>query len=98
MICPKCGTEQPDQPECARCGVLVHQYQGPALGASAFRPSASPPPPGGGGATVTVPHPPPFPGDSAGGAVPGGPEAMALPHGAFKGTFGVGELLAETFS
>jgi hypothetical protein len=90
MICPKCGSEQPDALECARCGVLVHQYQGPALGASAFRPSASPPP-AISDATVTVPHPPPF----TGGPVP---EVMSLPPGAFKGTFGVGELLAETFS
>jgi len=47
MICPKCGFEQPDNPECARCGVIVSRYKGPALGTGALRPPASavPPPP-----------------------------------------------------
>jgi len=44
MICPKCGFEQPESPECIRCGVIVSRYKGPALGAEAFRPPASPPP------------------------------------------------------
>lgn len=100
MICPKCGSEQPDALECARCGVLVAQYRGPALGASAFRLSASPPPSSpstaaSGDATVAVPHPPPFAGAGPEGPAP---EAMALPSGAFKDTFGFGEILMETFS
>lgn len=103
MICPKCGSEQPDALECARCGVLVAQYRGPARGASAFRPSASPSTAmASGGATAAVPHPL-FPADGASGAVFGdpAPEAMALPSAVLKGsfgTFGIGELLAETFS
>ncbi len=99
MICPKCGTEQPDQPECARCGVLVAQYRGPALGAAALRPSASPPAPSGGGAVVTPP-PSRLTGPSLGGTVNSAPlpETAALAPGAFMGTFGVGEILGETFS
>lgn len=73
MICPKCGFEQPDSPECARCGVIVNRYKGPALGASALRPPAvrpaSPP------AAFGVPEPMAA---SAVGTVFGGPEpAMA---------------------
>jgi hypothetical protein len=91
MICPKCGFEQPDSPECARCGILVDRYHGPALGAAALRPPVSTPPP------------PPMPGPALAattGTVYGGPPplATALPQGAFLGTFGVGEILGETFS
>ena len=46
MICPKCGFEQPDGPECMRCGIIVSRYKGPVLGAG-----------GGAGGNVT---PPPF--------------------------------------
>ncbi len=38
MICPKCGFEQPESPECMRCGVIVSRYKGSAVG-------APPPPP-----------------------------------------------------
>jgi hypothetical protein len=27
MICPKCGFEQPDAPECARCGIIIAKYR-----------------------------------------------------------------------
>lgn len=26
MICPRCGVQQPDSPECARCGVVIRKY------------------------------------------------------------------------
>jgi hypothetical protein len=35
MICPKCGFEQPDSPECARCGIIVGRYKGPVFGGAA---------------------------------------------------------------
>jgi hypothetical protein len=62
MICPKCGFEQPDNPECMRCGIIVSRYKGPIVGAEprstppapAYAPS--PPPPVYGG-----PPPPPLP-------------------------------------
>ena len=102
MICPKCGFEQPDNPECVRCGVLVDRYRGPALGAAALRPPVSPPPVAG------DPPPPPMPtpalaaatGTVYGATVYGGPppQAAPLPSSAFRGTFGVGEILGETFS
>ena len=100
MICPKCGFEQPDSPECVRCGVLVDRYSGPALGAAALRPPVSPPPSAG------DPPPPPSPAipapafAAATGTVYDGrpPLATALPQGTFLGTFGVGEILGETFS
>jgi hypothetical protein len=91
MICPKCGSEQPDSAECVRCGVLVNLYKGPMLGAAALRPPASPP--------AAVPPPRPA-GESVEGTVYAGPPplATALPQGTFLGTFGVGEILRETFS
>lgn len=100
MICPKCGFEQPDSPECARCGVLVDRYRGPALGAAALRPPVSPPPAAVGPPPPPMP-PPPMPALAAAtGTVYGGPPPLAasLPQGAFLGTFGVGEILGETFS
>lgn len=49
MICPKCGFEQPDSPECMRCGIIVSRYKGPVLGgAPAF-------------AAAPVPELPPLP-------------------------------------
>src|SRR3982751_1350696 len=44
MICPKCGFEQPESPECARCGIIVSRYKGPVLGAGAPHPPAPAPP------------------------------------------------------
>jgi hypothetical protein len=61
MICPKCGFEQPDGPECVRCGIVVSRYKGPALGAGSS--PAPPPPPAfapGGYQPATPPPPPPF--------------------------------------
>lgn len=48
MICPKCGFEQPDGPECMRCGIVVSRYKGPVLGTVpviAAAPLPPPPPP-----------------------------------------------------
>ncbi|HET9213064.1 MAG TPA: hypothetical protein VFR03_21835 [Thermoanaerobaculia bacterium] len=47
MICPKCGFEQPDSPECARCGIIVSRYKGPVFGGAAapVSPPPAPPPP-----------------------------------------------------
>lgn len=62
MICPKCGFEQPDSPECARCGIIVSRYKGPTLGAAPVPPgppAGYPPPPQTGG------PPPPPPGYGA---------------------------------
>jgi len=48
MICPKCGLEQADAPECKRCGVIVARYRprdaAPRPGAPAGA-KAPPPPP-----------------------------------------------------
>jgi len=50
MICPKCGLEQPDAPECKQCGVIVAKY----------RPREAQPQPGS-PAGVKAPAPPPLP-------------------------------------
>lgn len=44
MICPKCGFEQPDSLDCARCGIVISRYKGPVLD-GAPRPAAPPPSP-----------------------------------------------------
>lgn len=67
MICPKCGFEQPDNPECMRCGIIVSRYKGPTVGAeprSTPPPFAAPPPPAyspGGLPPVYGGTPPPLP-------------------------------------
>ena len=69
MICPKCGFEQPDNPECMRCGVIVGRYKGPVAAAVASPPPFSAPPP----------FPPPAPAMAAGvaaGTVYGGPDPI----------------------
>lgn len=43
MICPKCGFEQPESPECMRCGVIVGRYKGAGMGAPPPPPPPSPP-------------------------------------------------------
>jgi hypothetical protein len=73
MICPKCGFEQPDSPECARCGIIVSRYKGPVLGAGAPHPAA--------------PAPPPPVAASAMGAVFGAP-APAMAGGGGGGVYG----------
>src|SRR5215203_1741155 len=69
MICPKCGFEQPDNPECMRCGVVVGRYRGPvAAVASSPAPFSAPPP-----------FPPAAPAMAAGvaaGTVYGGPDPV----------------------
>lgn len=75
MICPKCGFEQRENVECARCGIVISRYKGPVLGSPAPRPaspSTPPPPPAAPGGYNTVPTfappappsapPPPMPG------------------------------------
>ena len=74
MICPKCGLEQPDAPECKRCGVIVAKY----------RPREAQPRPGA-PAGAKAPPPPPLPDlppdqspgwtRGSGGAPPGPPPA-----------------------
>jgi hypothetical protein len=103
MICPKCGFEQPDSPECMRCGVVVSRYKGPVVDAA-----ASPPPP-----PAFSPAPAPFPplsmegaGTVYGSPPPGGgtiygglPPSPAVAVGpAFRGTFEIGKVLSESFS
>jgi hypothetical protein len=53
MICPKCGFEQPESPECMRCGVIVGRYKGPVAAAAAQAPVFAPP--GSGHETVRIP-------------------------------------------
>jgi len=49
MLCPNCGLEQPDAPECKRCGVIVTRYRPPETrprpSASAGHQSSPPPAP-----------------------------------------------------
>ena len=59
MICPKCGFEQPESPECMRCGVVVGRYKGPVAAVAAQ--AAAFAPPGSGHETVRVPLPAPPP-------------------------------------
>jgi hypothetical protein len=96
-----------------RCGVIVGRYKGPALGAAALRPpvSPAPSPPDPIPAISAVPalgtvYGDPVPAAAGGGTVYGGP-AMSPPAGSvsatpafgvFRGTFGVGEVLSQTFS
>ena len=67
MICPKCGFEQPDSPECMRCGIIVDRYKGPALGAAALRPP------------LTAPGSPPTPPTPAAAPPPFGDATMSVP-------------------
>ena len=81
MICPKCGFEQPDSPECMRCGIIVSRYKGSVLGAVAA------PPPAFASAAPTSAAP------MAASTIYGGPEpAMAAAGG---GTLYDGPLPAE---
>jgi len=108
MICPKCGFEQPDSPECMRCGVIVGRYKGTGLGAPPPPPPPSPllagpvfesPVPALAGAGTVYDGPV----STGGGTVyqgppPGSPAAAAPALGTLRGSFGVGEVLGQTFS
>jgi hypothetical protein len=73
MICPKCGFEQPDGPECMRCGIVVSRYKGttvgtgsspvppPAFSPGGYQPAAPPPPPPFSIGQTGGPPPPPPP-------------------------------------
>lgn len=73
MICPKCGFEQPEGPECLHCGIVIAKYRGPVAQAEppplpelAFTapPAETPPsgaPPSFLSAADPVPPPPPPP-------------------------------------
>lgn len=93
MICPKCGFEQPDNPECVRCGVIISRYKGPALNTPPQPVSL----PLSGNETVRMAFEPPVPapaaaaaaiaGAGAGGTVYGGPPPPPPPGGsAYGGT------------
>ncbi len=41
MTCPKCGFEQPESPDCAKCGIVVARYKPSQTAAPAY----TPPPP-----------------------------------------------------
>jgi hypothetical protein len=105
MICPKCGFEQPDQPECVRCGVIVSRYKGPVLGTAAPSPSPAPDPMPAMAAFGTV-YGDPVPAAAGGGTIYGGPPmsppagsvSPAPAFGVSRSTFGVGEVLGQTFS
>jgi hypothetical protein len=55
MICPKCGFEQPESPECMRCGVIVGRYKGAAYNATPQTPREPFPAP------AAARQPPPLP-------------------------------------
>jgi hypothetical protein len=102
MICPKCGFEQPESPECARCGVIISRYKG--LGAP------PPPPPSPllaspvfespvlAGAGTVYDGPAAVGGGTVYQGPPPGSPAPAPALGTFRGSFSVGEILGETFS
>lgn len=81
MICPKCGFEQPDSPECMRCGIIISRYKRSMLDPSPVIPAAP---------VAPAPPPPPLPVESM-GTVYGDP-APALAGG---GTLYAGPLPAE---
>jgi hypothetical protein len=108
MICPKCGFEQPDSPECARCGIIVSRYKGPALSGTATPPSPLPvpaPPPPMAASSVGTVFGDPAPAMAGGGTVYQGPPpgsaaatAMAQPRtfAAPQGTLNIGDTLGKT--
>jgi len=86
MICPKCGFEQPDSPECMRCGIIVSRYKRSMLDPTPGIPAAPVPP-----RVLPAPPPPPSPPMESMGTVYGDP-APALAGG---GTVYGGPLPAE---
>jgi hypothetical protein len=78
MICPKCGFEQPESPECARCGIIVGRYKGPVFGgAGTAAPVAPPAPPVAAASAVGTVFGDPAPVLAGGGTVYGGPPPAA---------------------
>jgi hypothetical protein len=108
MICPKCGFEQPDNPECMRCGVIVGRYKGPVVAAASIpSPVSAPlPPPPVMAASVAAGtlYDGPVPTPAAGGTVYQGPAPGTVTGQAGRGAvpiarrLQVGEILSETFS
>jgi hypothetical protein len=108
MICPKCGFEQPDNPECMRCGVIVGRYRGPVVAAASIpSPVSAPlPPPPVMAASVAAGtlYDGPVPTPAAEGTVYQGPAPGAVTGQAGRGAvpiarrLQVGEILSETFS
>jgi hypothetical protein len=109
MICPKCGFEQPESPECMRCGIVISRYKGPVVGGSPVPPaqmggyppprpaSMPPPPPQFGNETVrlsTFPPPAPAPVMNAVGTVYGDP----VPAVAGGGTVYSGPISGQVIS
>jgi hypothetical protein len=113
MICPKCGFEQPESPECVRCGVIVSRYKGSAVSTPPPpAPMASPvfaepaPAPAGAGTVYdgsasvgggTVYQGPP-PGSAAAVAAPGTPRVPSAAVLVITQRLRVGETLSESFS
>lgn len=91
MICPKCGFEQPDSPECMRCGIIISRYKRSVLDTA----PAAPPPPGPAAFPAPFPSaPPPPPPMESMGTVYGDPApALAVAGG---GTLYGGPPPAET--
>lgn len=63
MICPKCGFEQPESVDCARCGIIFSRYKGAAPARPETPPVFATPPP------AWAP-PPPVPAEVFGGPPP----------------------------
>lgn len=77
MICPKCGFEQPDNPECMRCGIIVSRYKGPVLGVSVPPAPAPPPPPPMAASAMGSVFGEPVPAMAGGGTIYGDPPPPA---------------------
>jgi hypothetical protein len=101
MICPKCGFEQPEGPECLRCGIVIAKYHGPVAQPSPAVPPPLPPAPAAAEAPVQetlfslfpetppAPPPPPFVQAGEGRGIQRAPVA--------GGPFESGALLGEAF-
>ena len=104
MICPKCGFEQPESPECMRCGVIVGRYRGAAVDPPPPPPPApvaspvfaEPAPALAGGGTVYG-GPAPGGGTVYQGPPPGSPAPAAPPVFAVTQKLRVGETLSDSF-
>jgi hypothetical protein len=102
MICPKCGFEQAESPECARCGVIVSRFKGAAVGAPPTPPPAplaspvfaAPAPALAGGGTVY--QGPPL-GSPALAAAPGAARVPSAPVLVITQRLRVGETLGDSF-